>query len=129
MITLPHSYAALTPALLARKGGARPAQRISPRPLTVEDIQRLLDVAAATEAPVAPALPVAGLARPSADVPLRERAAAFTLRIAPERHRRLRLACMLADRSAQVLITEAIDHLLATVPGLESIAPVASIEP
>lgn len=126
-MTQPHPYAALTPSLLARKGGARPAQRIAPRPLGVEDIQRLLDEAAQAEMPIPPDPPAETAAVSAAasapDVPLRERPAAFTLRISPERHRRLRMACILADRSAQTLVTEAIDRLLATIPGLDAIAP------
>jgi hypothetical protein len=123
-MTQSHSYAALTPALLARKGGARPAQRHAPRPLGVEDIQRLLDEAALAEMPIQPdPVRAPAVADAAPDVPLRDRPAAFTLRISPERHRRLRMACILADRSAQTLVTEAIDRLLAAIPGLDALAP------
>lgn len=50
------------------------------------------------------------------------RKAAFTLRLDNYRHVRLRLACTLEDRSAQELVTEALDRFLADLPGLEDIA-------
>lgn len=40
------------------------------------------------------------------------RRAAFTLRLDAERHLKLRLACTLCNRSAQQLVTEAVDRLL-----------------
>lgn len=42
--------------------------------------------------------------------------AAFTLRLDAERHLKLRLASALGGRSAQVLVTEAVDTLLASMP-------------
>ena len=42
--------------------------------------------------------------------------AAFTLRLDGERHLKLRLASALGGRSAQVLVTEAVDALLETMP-------------
>ncbi len=48
--------------------------------------------------------------------------AAFTLRLDPERHLKLRLACAVDGRSAQMLVTEALDQLLGTMPELETIA-------
>lgn len=53
----------------------------------------------------------------------RTRPAAFTLRVDPDRHYRLRLACALQGRSAQALVTEAVDRLLDAMPDL---APPAS---
>lgn len=54
---------------------------------------------------------------------LREgRKAAFTLRVDGERHLRLRLACTLQNRSAQQLVTEALDRLLEELPGLDELA-------
>lgn len=41
------------------------------------------------------------------------RRAAFTLRLDGERHLKLRLACVVVNRSAQQLVTEALDQLLA----------------
>jgi hypothetical protein len=48
--------------------------------------------------------------------------AAFTLRLDPERHFKLRLACAVNARSAQQLVTDALDHLLGDMPELESMA-------
>jgi hypothetical protein len=48
--------------------------------------------------------------------------AAFTLRLDPERHLKLRLACAVGGRSAQQLVTDAVDRLLASMPELEPMA-------
>ena len=48
--------------------------------------------------------------------------AAFTLRLDSERHLRLRLACAVDGRSAQMLVTEALDRLLAEIPELDTLA-------
>jgi hypothetical protein len=48
--------------------------------------------------------------------------AAFTLRLDPERHLKLRLACAVNGRSAQQLVTDALDHLLVDMPELEAMA-------
>lgn len=48
--------------------------------------------------------------------------AAFTLRVDPERHLRLRLACAVSGSSAQILVTQALDDLLASMPELEAMA-------
>jgi hypothetical protein len=50
------------------------------------------------------------------------RRAAFTLRVDAERHLKLRLACTIRNRSAQQLVTEALDQLLAEMPDLDSLA-------
>jgi hypothetical protein len=48
--------------------------------------------------------------------------AAFTLRLDPDRHLKLRLACAVNARSAQQLVTDALDHLLGDMPELEAMA-------
>ncbi|HEX8238933.1 MAG TPA: hypothetical protein VF574_04250 [Allosphingosinicella sp.] len=48
--------------------------------------------------------------------------AAFTLRLDPERHLKLRLACALSRRSAQQLVTEALDEFLDSLPELEALS-------
>jgi hypothetical protein len=48
--------------------------------------------------------------------------AAFTLRLDPGRHLKLRLACAVSARSAQQLVTDAVDRLLADMPELDSMA-------
>ena len=48
--------------------------------------------------------------------------AAFTLRLDQERHLKLRLACAVDGRSAQMLVTQALDQLLEAMPELEVMA-------
>lgn len=48
--------------------------------------------------------------------------AAFTLRLDAERHLKLRLACTLENRSAQQIVTEALDRLIAQMPDIEALA-------
>ena len=48
--------------------------------------------------------------------------AAFTLRLDPERHLKLRLACAVNGRSAQQIVTDALDHLLGDMPELDAMA-------
>jgi hypothetical protein len=48
--------------------------------------------------------------------------AAFTLRLDPARHLKLRLACAVGGRSAQQFVTDALDQLLDRMPELEAMA-------
>ena len=48
--------------------------------------------------------------------------AAFTLRLDPDRHLKLRLACAVDGRSAQQLVTDALDRLLGQMPELAAMA-------
>jgi hypothetical protein len=48
--------------------------------------------------------------------------AAFTLRLDPERHLKLRLACAVDGRSAQQIVTDALDQFLAAIPELDTLA-------
>ncbi len=50
------------------------------------------------------------------------RKAAFTLRLDAERHLRLRLACAVTGRSAQQIVTGALDDMLAAIPEIEALA-------
>mgnify|MGYP003576111078 CR=1 FL=1 len=50
------------------------------------------------------------------------RKAAFTLRLDADRHLRLRLACAVTGRSAQQIVTGALDQLLATIPEIDALA-------
>jgi hypothetical protein len=62
--------------------------------------------------------------RPRARKPAADRGsrAAFTLRLDPDRHLKLRLACTVKGRSAQQLVTEALDALLERMPDIDSLA-------
>ena len=48
--------------------------------------------------------------------------AAFTLRLPADRHLRLRLAAAVTHRSAQAIVTEALDAFLFTLPEVEELA-------
>lgn len=50
------------------------------------------------------------------------RRAAFTLRVDENRHLKLRLACTMQGRSAQQLVTQALDRLLDELPELDDLA-------
>lgn len=50
------------------------------------------------------------------------RRSAFTLRLDAERHLRLRLACAVAGRSAQQIVTDALDRALSEIPEVEALA-------
>lgn len=132
--TVENRFAALKPALLARKGGARPAMRqqlamleqaygpiedLGPDDLGWNDFGPEADLTGRV-------VPISGKVRkPAAKAPAAAgegRKAAFTLRLDPERHLKLRLACTLDARSAQALVTDALDRLLDAMPELDSLA-------
>jgi hypothetical protein len=52
--------------------------------------------------------------------------AAFTLRLDPNRHLKLRLACAVNGRSAQQIVTDALDGLLQNMPELDAMAEKAN---
>ena len=130
-------FASLKPALLARKGGAKPAMRqqlamledaygpipdeFGPDDLGWNDFGPEADL---TDRVV----PITGKVRKQAAKAAAPtgaadgRKAAFTLRLDPERHLKLRLACTLDARSAQALVTDALDRLLDAMPELDSLA-------
>ena len=72
-------------------------------------------------APVAPAPAVRQHRKPRA-APGTKNKAAFTLRLDSERHLKLRLACAVGGRSAQMFVTEALDAMLASMPELDAMA-------
>jgi len=129
--------ASLTAGLLARKGEARPAVRRSffPTPaaamvrqLAHKQAERGIQPDHEAESPlvrqhqarIARSFARARKAAPAPALP-RPHRAAFTLRIDTDRHLRLRLACAVAGRSAQKLITEALDAFLDQQQGLEAL--------
>ncbi|HUQ13953.1 MAG TPA: hypothetical protein VM055_06725 [Novosphingobium sp.] len=185
-------FASLSPTLLARKGGARPAMRPQLQPLGhypapeptmsgaaseefAHDDLGWNDMGEPQEAPAAPepnpehtvvafvpsetpaeTAPLPEVVRqqdalagqvasepPSALIPLARhrwaraerdernqrrsaladgRRAAFTLRVDDARHLKLRLACTVQGRSAQQIVTEALDRLLDELPELDDLA-------
>lgn len=74
----------------------------------------------AVSTPEAPARPVstATAARIGREVGARKGKAAFTLRLDHDRHLKLRLASAVTGRSAQVIVTEALDAFLESLPEL-----------
>ena len=72
--------------------------------------------------PVATPAPAPVRARRPRAAPGSKGKSAFTLRLDPSRHLKLRLACAVDGRSAQQLVTDALDQLLQAMPELESMA-------
>ena len=142
------TFASLNPSLLARKGGAKPAMRpqnalIPQFSAPAEQLEDLgwndMGTADEPEGNVVPLAPAdnevrrrqrqlarrieAGPELPAPrNAPVRGKRAAFTLRLDAERHLKLRLACTLNNRSAQQLVTEALDRLIADMPDVASLA-------
>jgi len=141
--------ASLGPLLLARKGGAKPAMRAAidadARCNGIQDdfdemseSQSLLgwnDLGEDSEEAVVIPGPGHRDHNPSprfvssarAPAPRRRaveqgRRAAFTLRLDAERHLRLKLAGTIRGQSAQQIVTEALDRLLADIPELDTLA-------
>lgn len=135
------AFASLSSGLLARKGQARPAMR----PQLVEDdlgwndmgagrhpgLRLPADLAGAPPEPTPVARQQEEIARafepaeePPAHLRLPKpradgRRVAFTLRLDPERHLRLRVGAALTGRSAQRLLVEAFDQWLGTHDDVE----------
>lgn len=147
----PRPPASLSPRLLARKGGAKPAMRPQYGNAAIDhdlgwndhgdDVAPLHDadivpinrnIEASGEVPevrrqqerltgaFAPADRKARKARKAAFD--QGRKAAFTLRLDEDRHLKLRLACAAGNQSAQLLVTEALDRLLADLPEVDALA-------
>ena len=77
---------------------------------------------AAALVPMASPAPVRRRAPRSRSVPGSKAKAAFTLRLDPDRHLKLRLACAVDGRSAQQVVTDAVDQFLASMPELNAMA-------
>ncbi len=135
--------ASLGPQLLARKGAARPAMRpamtrlaLQSRQLDQDDLgwNDMGEPAYPVSVPPVSELPAALSIAPQRRKPAPQakvqrqsaaaagRRAAFTLRLEADRHLRLKLACMIKGRSAQALVTEALDRLLSEMPDLADLA-------
>ncbi len=117
--------ASLSTMLLARKGAAKP--------VATPDLHQA-DVVPITRAGESPAGEVrrqqeriTGAFTPKPAAPrsaafARGDKAAFTLRLDEDRHLRLRLACTASNRSAQQMVTEALDALLNSMPEINAMA-------
>ncbi|WEK46064.1 MAG: hypothetical protein P0Y56_13695 [Candidatus Andeanibacterium colombiense] len=131
----PKPIASLGPTLLARKGGARPAMRAQVQPFTSFERNPIDDLGWNDDGEDEPGerieakvLALTPAAIPPAPAKQRDgtrdggRRAAFTLRVDAERHLKLRLACTIRNLSAQQIVTEALDRLLADIPEIASLA-------
>jgi hypothetical protein len=81
---------------------------------------------AAVPAPVRVSVPAPRRAASPRAAPGSKSKAAFTLRLDPARHLKLRLACAVGGRSAQMLVTDALDALLGSMPELDAMAAKAN---
>lgn len=147
-----NNFASLSPTLLARKGGARPAMRPQLGAVTPDALARQLDdlgwndmghdveppplgevvsITPDVPAPVTASVPpvvqqraevARRVAAPRKSALADGRRAAFTLRVDADRHLKLRLACAIRNRSAQQLVTEALDRLLDELPDVADLA-------
>jgi hypothetical protein len=131
---VPSPVTALTPA----------ATRSAPEPAVIVHRRALEESFAAPEAEIAADAPepasagvepasagvepasagaeVVTLPRRRGEVRTGKSKAAFTLRLEPDRHLKLRLACALTRQSAQQLVTGALDDFLNTLPELDALA-------
>jgi hypothetical protein len=97
---------------------------IAPVPAVVTEreelAERIAEVAPVVTAPTKSAKPRKPKAAPVAVA--KGRKAAFTLRLDADRHLKLRLATAIVGRSAQQMVTEALDHYLASLPDVDRLA-------
>lgn len=108
---------------------AKPAE---PEAVAEPALEPVVEAVAEAPAPLAPKpkaaprkakAPKAATAAPKGVAKRGEgRKAAFTLRLDAERHLRLRLACAVQNRSAQLLVTDALDQLLESLPDVARLA-------
>jgi hypothetical protein len=113
----PRPMVALTPSVA----------RVAPEPPVVVQQRALQEAFAEPELQPEPqAQPepasVLNLPRRRGEVKTGKAKAAFTLRLDPQRHMKLRLACALGRVSAQQLVTGALDKYLESLPELEALA-------
>ena len=98
------------------------AVEVAEAPLFAEPVAFEEPLAAEPELPKAMAAPAVRRPRAPRAAPGSKAKAAFTLRLDQERHLKLRLACAMDGRSAQMLVTQALDDLLASMPELDGMA-------
>jgi hypothetical protein len=87
--------------------------------------QPVVEPAPAANETIVPALEpadVVALPRRTRQAAGSKRKAAFTLRLDPDRHLKLRLACAVKHRSAQQIVTEALEQYLQSLPELDALA-------
>lgn len=103
-------------------GEAQPTAAPVPPPPVLSLREALAErVEAIAEPKTVPLATAERIGRESAEQ-TRDGKAAFTLRLDPERHLKLRLASAVSGRSAQMLVTEALDALIETMPEVAALA-------
>jgi hypothetical protein len=121
---VPSSIAALTPAPKSQDDAPK-----SP-PVVVEqqraiaerfDVEPVIEDEIPLEETIEEA-PVVQIPRRPRQAPGLKAKAAFTLRLDPDRHLKLRLACAVRHRSAQQIVSDALDAFLKSLPELDALA-------
>ena len=105
------------PAVAQAEPEPEPVAKVALAPAPVAKVALAPAPVAKVSSAPAPRLPRAPRAAPGSKAK-----AAFTLRLDSERHLKLRLACAVSGRSAQLLVTQALDELLDAMPELDSMA-------
>lgn len=117
--------AGLTPVSPVHVAQAEITERLNGQGSEVEETveEERSELAERAEVVALPSRPVAArrAPRPRSE-PGAKGKAAFTLRLDPERHLKLRLACAVSAKSAQQLVTRALDELLGSMPELDAMA-------
>lgn len=119
--TRPHAAAVLSLTATGSAGETsthRDTARTAPEPEVRHQQRKIADAIMEKPAPAASLRSI----KPRRSAFEQGRRAAFTLRLDAERHMKLRLATTAQGRSAQQLVTEALDRLLEGIPELESLS-------
>jgi hypothetical protein len=120
---VPSSIAALTPAPKPQESG-----QFNGTPVPVEQQRAIAESFGAPEPEIVEdfeptvAAPVVPIATTPRRAPGQKDKAAFTLRLDPDRHLKLRLACAVKHRSAQQIVSQALDEFLQSLPELDALA-------
>lgn len=115
------------PAPVAVPAPAAVATPVAPPPVLQQraELEEQLAPEAPVPAPAAAPLPTRAVARVVREVKAAAKnnsKAAFTLRLDTDRHLRLRLASAVHNRSAQQLVTEALDAFLESLTDVDALA-------
>ncbi|MDQ3077423.1 MAG: hypothetical protein M3Q83_01120 [Pseudomonadota bacterium] len=100
----------------------KPVVELVAEPLAIKPVVEAVVLAPVVELVRPAVVSVAARSRQPRAAPGSKAKAAFTLRLDADRHLRLRLACAVTGRSAQQLVTDALDELLASMPELATMA-------
>ena len=130
---VPSSIAALTPAprlndkTSEHAESVNSSEHVEPVEPPVVGQQRAIAASFGSEPepeavePEPAAAPIVALPRRPRKAPGSKGKAAFTLRLDPDRHLKLRLACAIRHRSAQQIVSEALDTFLESLPELDNL--------